>query len=135
MTRCPNPSIDTSLPESIAENISSWLRLFPLAILVNKADWLYNLHQERRLLLPWRLSGSGAHSKETTMAFQPPTASEQIFWHLSVASYHLQAALDHAHAPEILTPAEYLALEAAGHEIGAAIERIVDEDDDGTGAP
>ena len=69
------------------------------------------------------------------MASQPPTASEQIFWHLSVTIYHLQAALDHAHAPEILTPAESLALEAAGHEIGAAIECSVDEDDGGTDAP
>ena len=68
------------------------------------------------------------------MAYIALTALEQIFWHCSVAIHHLQAALDHAHAREVLMLDEYRALEATGHEICDVMNRLTTMWEDDTAA-
>ena len=58
------------------------------------------------------------------MEHRANTPLEQIFWHLSVVIHHLQAALAQDQDREVLTPVEYVALEAMGHAIGTVSDRL-----------
>ena len=62
-------------------------------------------------------------------SYQVITAPAQMMWHLSVAIHHVQAALDHAAAREVLTPEAYQALEKVGHAIGHLIDHLVEMED------
>jgi hypothetical protein len=68
-------------------------------------------------------------------ASQGITAPAQIVWHLSVAIHHVQAALDHQGAREVLLPEEYQALEKVGQTICEYIDHLVELEDDVTNAP
>jgi hypothetical protein len=68
-------------------------------------------------------------------AYQVITAPAQMMWHLSVAIHHVQAALDHGAAREVLPLEEYQALENVGHAICDMIDHLVDIEDTFTDAP